>query len=134
MQLYVSPHFMHPMWGRMVSCAPVGNRRLLASLTKASGGLPTRRRLPACPTSAAGFAASGKLSAVVKLSWKSPPKIVYTRKRSRSFRLVHGKLVKIQHSPATVSAENRPIMPLFRRRNGKGGGFDEAQVRRPASE
>jgi hypothetical protein len=28
--------------------------------------------------------------------------------------LVHGKLVKIQHSPATVSAENRPIEPLFR--------------------
>jgi hypothetical protein len=29
--------------------------------------------------------------------------------------LVHGKLVRIQHSPATVSAESRSTMPLFRK-------------------
>src|ERR1019366_10764133 len=46
--------------------------------------------------------------------------------------LVFGKLVKIQHSPATVSAESPSKMPLFRRRDGKADGFDEAQVRRPA--
>src|SRR5689334_23333600 len=47
--------------------------------------------------------------------------------------LVNGKLVRIQHGPATVSAEKRSTMPLFRQRNGKADRFDEAQVRRPAS-
>ncbi len=37
------PHMGRRMWGRMVSCAPVGNRR-------PDGGFPTRRRLPTCPT------------------------------------------------------------------------------------
>jgi len=33
--------------------------------------------------------------------------------------LVFGKLVKVQHSPATVSAEDRSKTPLFRQWNGK---------------
>src|ERR1035438_1768091 len=58
-------------------------------------------------------------------------KLVYTR-NVVEVPLVFGKLVKIQHSPATVSAESLSKMPLFRRRDGKADGFDEAQVRRPA--
>jgi hypothetical protein len=58
--------------------------------------------------------------------------IVYTRKR-QSIPLVFGKLVKIQHSPATVSAESLSNKPLFRRWSGKAEGFEDAQVRRPAS-
>src|ERR1019366_5072507 len=58
-------------------------------------------------------------------------KLVYTR-NVVEVPLVFGKLVKIQHSPATVSAESPSKMPLFRRRDGKADGFDEAQVRRPA--
>src|ERR1035438_10186899 len=46
------------------SCAPVGNRRLLTCLQGGSGGLPTRRRLPTCPTTSAGFPSVGKLSDV----------------------------------------------------------------------
>src|ERR1039458_4055533 len=58
-------------------------------------------------------------------------KLVYTR-NVVEVPLVFGKLVKIQHSPATVSAESLSKMPLFRRRDGKADGLDEAQVRRPA--
>jgi hypothetical protein len=58
-------------------------------------------------------------------------KLVYTR-IVVEIPLVFGKLVKIRHSPATVSAENLSKMPLFRRRDGKAERFDEAQVRRPA--
>src|ERR1039458_29579 len=58
-------------------------------------------------------------------------KIVYTR-IVVEFPLVYGKLVKFQHSPATVSAEVRSNKSLFRRRNGKAGRVEDAQVRRPA--
>ena len=59
---------------------------------------------------------------------------MYTRKRIRSFRMVHGKLVKIQHSPATVSAENRAEKPLFRTRNGKAADLTRRKSGdRPAS-
>jgi len=34
----------------MVSCAPIGNRRFTVCFTGVRGGLPTRRRLPTCPT------------------------------------------------------------------------------------
>ena len=47
--------------------------------------------------------------------------------------LVYGKLVKIQHSPATVSAEDRSRNATVPGRNGKADRFDDAQVRRPAS-
>jgi hypothetical protein len=46
--------------------------------------------------------------------------------------LVIGKLVKIQHSPATVSAEDLAKKPLFRGRDGKAAESEDAQVRRPA--
>src|ERR1017187_5505999 len=34
----------------MVSCAPVGNRRLVADVPRSAGGVPNRRRLATCPT------------------------------------------------------------------------------------
>jgi len=40
--------------------------------------------------------------------------------------LVYGKLVKLQHSPATVNAESQSKMPLFRQRNGKADRLDDA--------
>jgi hypothetical protein len=60
-------------------------------------------------------------------------KIVYTR-IVVEIPLVYGKLVKIQHGPATVSAEDGSTGPLFRRRDGKAGQSGDARVRRPASE
>src|ERR1035441_5725104 len=59
-QFLAGSNNLHELWGRMVSCAPVGNRRLLA--TGGSGGLPTRRRLPTCPTTSAEFPSVRKLS------------------------------------------------------------------------
>src|SRR5262249_4293309 len=44
--------------------------------------------------------------------------------RSSKYPLVYGKLVRIQHSPATVSAENQPNKPLFR--DGMGRRDDSA--------
>src|ERR1035438_2606113 len=46
----------------MVSCTPVGNRRLLACLRRVPAGSPTRRRLPTCPTTSAAFTFVGKLN------------------------------------------------------------------------
>ena len=37
------------MWGRLVTCAAVGYRRPVARIATV-GGLPTRRRMPSCPT------------------------------------------------------------------------------------
>jgi hypothetical protein len=48
----------------MVSCAPVGNRRLWPVYKAVPGGLPTRRRLPTCPTTSAEFPFVGKLSGI----------------------------------------------------------------------
>src|ERR1035441_7798516 len=48
----------------MVSCAPVGNRRLLGLFTRGSGGFPTRRRFPTCPTTSAEFPCAGKPSGI----------------------------------------------------------------------
>ena len=45
------------LWGRMISCAPVANRRWPAIWLSSTGGLPTRRRLPTCPTSGRNFLA-----------------------------------------------------------------------------
>src|ERR1017187_2370157 len=39
------------LWGRMVSCAPVWKPAPGGHLETSAGGLPTRRRLPTCPTS-----------------------------------------------------------------------------------
>jgi hypothetical protein len=42
-----------------------------------------------------------------------------------------GKLVKVQHGPATVSAENRSNTPLRHNALGRQPRFSDAQVRRP---
>jgi len=47
--------------------------------------------------------------------------LVYTRKVVKFRWRFFGKLVKVQRGPATVSAEDRPSKPLFRRRDGKAG-------------
>src|ERR1019366_5229082 len=60
----------HPAWivGRMVSCARPrgypGQPAPAACVRAVPGGLPTRRRLPTCPTTSVEFPFLGKLSGI----------------------------------------------------------------------
>src|ERR1035438_370233 len=57
---------LQKLWGRMVSCARPSTPATgtCSPVYKGSGGLPTRRRLPTCPTTSAEFPFVGKLSGV----------------------------------------------------------------------